>query len=132
MSHVSGTVENDTLLCESLSQIFGGLSLTGSCWTSWSTSKVKLESSHKCHVTLISERRDNETASVAEVLVTVREYSGNTLALAVKVLWVRLFGLPVVTELLDPLESVHINDLSVNKFFNDSSCVHIDNDESVN
>ena len=111
MRHVTGAVEDDTLLGECLSQILRRLGLSGSSRSRRGTTKVKIECAHKSDVADISEGRDDEATSVTEVFVTIGEHCGDTLSHAV--INVELILLPVVTELLDPFEGFRSADLLV-------------------
>jgi hypothetical protein len=122
--HTVGTVEHNALLGQSLCQILGGLSLTCSSWTSWGSSQVELESTHEGHVTLICEWGNDESESVSEILVTVGVVCLDALDSAV-------FVLPVVSQLLDPVEGSYLSDLVVNETLNDLQGMHINCDQGT-
>ena len=124
MVHTVGAVEHDTLFGQSLGEILGRLSLSSTGRTSWSTTEIKLQSTHESHVALIREGRNHKTRCVTEILVTVWEIGLNTLDTAVT-------AFPIVTKLRDPLELRDVADLLVNKTLDDISSVHINDDKST-
>jgi hypothetical protein len=122
--HTIRTVEYDTLLSKSFCKIFGRFRFTSSGWSSWSTSQVKIESTHKCHIALISEWSDDKTERVAKILVTIWIIGLDTFDPAVL-----LF--PVVSKLRDPLEASDVIELQFDKSSNDILCMYINSDEST-
>lgn len=98
-----GAVEHDALNSKSFSQIFCCLCLACSCWSLWVTTKVQVKSTCEGHVTLISQRGDNETRSISEVLVSI---SKPCVCLASEAIIKVFLLLPVVSQLLCPFEVV--------------------------
>jgi hypothetical protein len=112
MVHIVGAVEDDALFGQGLCKIFCRLSFSCTCRTSRSTTKIKLKCTHKSHIALISQRCNNKTTSVSEVLITIGENSGNTLTPALVLLLI--IFVPVVTKLGYPFELVFILYVTVN------------------
>ena len=67
------TVEHDALLASSLGQVLTSLSLAGASHPLHCTPQVELESAHESAEASVSERSDNQTISVAEILETIVE-----------------------------------------------------------
>lgn len=130
MIHTIGAVKHDTVLGQGFGEILGGLGLSGTSRSGGGSSQIKLKGSHERHVALICEGCDNETTIVTEILVTVRETCDDTLYPdLVDFIQIRL---PVVTELLDPLEGSHFVNFRIDQSSHDVQGMDINDDKSLN
>jgi hypothetical protein len=109
MVHTVRAVKDNTILSQSLGEIFSGFGLTCSGRTSWSSTEIELQGSHESHIALICQWSDHEATSVSQVFVTVWEASNDTLNPGL--IYFVFIRFPVVPELHDPFESVHFRDL---------------------
>lgn len=109
---------------EGLGKIFGGLSFSGTCRSSRSTSKVELERPHQSHVTLVSERSDNKPQRVPQILIPIREVGLNAPDVAVIIN-------PVIPELADPFKGGDVLNVLLHHFLDHVLRMHIDNDQGV-
>ena len=112
------------MLGKTFSKILSRFGLSSTSRSSGSSTDIKLKGSHESHVALIGERGNHKTESVTEILVTIGVIGLNTL-------YSTVFILPVVTELLHPLEGSRVRNFIVNKPLGYFLSVHINNDEST-
>jgi len=124
MVHTVRAVKHDALFGKGFGEILGGLSLTSTGRTCWSTSQVETQSSHESHIALIGQGGDHKSERVTKILITIWEIGGNTLDIAVIIF-------PIVSKLRYPFESINIINALFNKLGNDILSVHVDNDQCI-
>jgi hypothetical protein len=118
--HLIGAVEHIASFSESGSEILGGLCLTGSGWSSWCTSHLKMEGLGSSDVNSIGQGSNNESWSITEVFITVVEASVSNFEDEIVSSW-----FIETLELSLPLEVVNPGDLISHEEIDDISRVSV-------
>ena len=116
-------VEDHALDGHGLGQVLGGLGFAGAGGTGRRAAELEMESARERQIASVRERRDDQATRVAQVLVAVEE-------LGVDRPDVQVLADPVVAQLADPLEVVHVAHLLLEQIDDDVARVHLDHDES--
>jgi hypothetical protein len=108
--HLIGTVEYVTRFSEGICQILSRFCLTSTGWTSGSTSHLHVKSLGSCYINSISERSNNESRTIAKILITIGKNSISNSELEVF-----FTGIEHTLELSLPLEFIRTSNTLVNE-----------------
>ena len=134
VGHLIGAVVNNDTETESSSQIFGSLGLTGTGRASGGGSHEEIERLGQGNVTPISQGGDNETSTIADILVTVpsQPIANSNNAIVVLLLGIVLVhGVLVHAELklTGPQKVSGIHNLFGYALVNNITSMHIDSND---
>jgi hypothetical protein len=123
--HGVGAVEDDTLFSQGFSKILSGLSFSSTSRPGRSTPKIEFQGTHQGHITLISERSDNQPEGVSQILIPIREVGLNAPDITIIIN-------PVIPQLADPLKRSDVLHILFHHLFHHVLGMHINNDQRIN